>query len=151
MCKMTHHNQRLVTLLNGYMKNFNTAMSVSSADLNVVYIKKKYQPKRIRLFRFRLSGLEIGVNSSCWFPSYENKRNTTMATANALGIKVSLLISGQFLPTRLKWMRHGLCFGASEGVGRTERRYQLRQPNVEAFDIALGCLRRWFFNIDVFD
>ncbi|MEZ8951921.1 LysR family transcriptional regulator, partial [Vibrio cyclitrophicus] len=30
--------------------NFNTAMSVSSTDLNVVYISKKYQPKRIRLF-----------------------------------------------------------------------------------------------------
>ncbi|MFS1489304.1 LysR family transcriptional regulator [Vibrio splendidus] len=44
------NNQRLVTLLNGYMKNFNTAMSVSSADLNVVYISKKYQPKRIRFF-----------------------------------------------------------------------------------------------------
>jgi DNA-binding transcriptional LysR family regulator len=44
------NNQRLVTLLNGYMKNFNTAMSVSSTDLNVVYISKKYQPKRIRLF-----------------------------------------------------------------------------------------------------
>ena len=44
------NNQRLVTLLNGYMKNFNTAMSVSSTDLNVVYISKTYQPKRIRLF-----------------------------------------------------------------------------------------------------
>ena len=44
------NNQRLVTVLNGYMKNFNTSMSVSSADLNVVYISKKYQPKRIRLF-----------------------------------------------------------------------------------------------------
>lgn len=44
------NNQRLVTLLNGYMKNFNTSTSVSSADLNVVYISKKYQPKRIRLF-----------------------------------------------------------------------------------------------------
>lgn len=32
------------------MKNFNTSTSVSSADLNVVYISKKYQPKRIRLF-----------------------------------------------------------------------------------------------------
>jgi len=32
------------------MKNFNTSMSASSADLNVVYISKKYQPKRIRLF-----------------------------------------------------------------------------------------------------
>ncbi|GAB3524957.1 LysR substrate-binding domain-containing protein [Photobacterium alginatilyticum] len=44
------NNQRLVTVLNGYMKNFTTSMSVSSADLNVVYISKKYQPKRIRLF-----------------------------------------------------------------------------------------------------
>ncbi|MGF1745720.1 LysR family transcriptional regulator [Vibrio minamisatsumaniensis] len=44
------NNRRLVTLLNGYMKNFNTSTSVSSADLNVVYISKKYQPKRIRLF-----------------------------------------------------------------------------------------------------
>ena len=43
-------NLRLVTVLNGYMKNFNTSMSASSADLNVVYISKKYQPKRIRLF-----------------------------------------------------------------------------------------------------
>ncbi|QUM82441.1 LysR family transcriptional regulator [Moritella sp. 5] len=44
------HNLRLVTVLNGYMTNFNTSTSVSSADLNVVYISKKYQPKRIRLF-----------------------------------------------------------------------------------------------------
>jgi DNA-binding transcriptional LysR family regulator len=44
------NSQRLVTLLNGYMKNFNTSTSVSSADLNVVYISRKYQPKRIRLF-----------------------------------------------------------------------------------------------------
>lgn len=44
------NNLRLVTVLNGYMKNFNTSTSVSSADLNVVYISKKYQPKRIRLF-----------------------------------------------------------------------------------------------------
>ena len=44
------NNLRLVTLLNGYMANFNTSTSVSSADLNVVYISKKYQPKRIRLF-----------------------------------------------------------------------------------------------------
>lgn len=42
------NSQRLVTLLNGYMKNFN--ISTSSADLNVVYISKKYQPKRIRFF-----------------------------------------------------------------------------------------------------
>lgn len=42
--------QRLVTVLNGYMKNFDTSTAVSSADLNVVYISKKYQPKRIRLF-----------------------------------------------------------------------------------------------------
>ncbi|NQZ92943.1 MAG: LysR family transcriptional regulator [Moritella sp.] len=44
------HNLRLVTVLNGYMANFNTSTSASSADLNVVYISKKYQPKRIRLF-----------------------------------------------------------------------------------------------------
>ncbi len=44
------NNLRLVTVLNGYMKNFNTSTSVSSADLNVVYISKKYQPKRTRLF-----------------------------------------------------------------------------------------------------
>ncbi|MGF1716026.1 LysR family transcriptional regulator [Photobacterium chitinilyticum] len=44
------NNLRLVTVLNGYMKNFNTSTSVSSADLNVVYISKNYQPKRIRLF-----------------------------------------------------------------------------------------------------
>ncbi|MEZ8193893.1 LysR family transcriptional regulator [Vibrio cortegadensis] len=43
-------NLRLVTVLNGYMTNFNTSTSVSSADLNVVYMSKKYQPKRIRLF-----------------------------------------------------------------------------------------------------
>lgn len=42
--------KRLVTVLNGYMKNFDTSTSVSSTDLNVVYISKKYQPKRIRLF-----------------------------------------------------------------------------------------------------
>jgi len=44
------HHLRLVTVLNGYMTNFNASTSVSSADLNVVYISKKYQPKRIRLF-----------------------------------------------------------------------------------------------------
>jgi len=44
------NNLRLVTVLNGYMKNFNTSTSVSSADLNVVYISKNYQPKQIRLF-----------------------------------------------------------------------------------------------------
>lgn len=44
------NNQRLVTVLNGYMKNFNTSTLASSADLNVIYISKKYQPKRIRLF-----------------------------------------------------------------------------------------------------
>ncbi len=43
-------NGRLVTMLNGYMKNFNTSTLASSADLNVIYISKKYQPKRIRLF-----------------------------------------------------------------------------------------------------
>lgn len=44
------NDQRLVTVLNGYMKNFNGATSVSSTDLNVIYISKQYQPKRIRLF-----------------------------------------------------------------------------------------------------
>ncbi len=44
------NNQRLVTVLDGYMKNFNSSTSVSSADLNVVYMSRKYQPKRIRLF-----------------------------------------------------------------------------------------------------
>ncbi|PKG76661.1 LysR family transcriptional regulator [Shewanella sp. GutCb] len=43
-------NLRLVTVLNGYMQNFNASTSVSSANLNVVYISKQYQPKRIRLF-----------------------------------------------------------------------------------------------------
>ncbi|PKF60819.1 LysR family transcriptional regulator [Psychromonas sp. psych-6C06] len=42
------NNNRLVTLLDDYMKNFNA--STSSTNLNVVYISKKYQPKRIRLF-----------------------------------------------------------------------------------------------------
>jgi DNA-binding transcriptional LysR family regulator len=41
---------RLVTVLDGYMKNFNTSRSVSNADLNVIYTSKQYQPKRIRLF-----------------------------------------------------------------------------------------------------
>ncbi|MGC9493211.1 LysR family transcriptional regulator [Vibrio genomosp. F10] len=44
------NNRRLITVLDGYMKNFNTSTSVSSANLNVLYISKKYQPKRIRLF-----------------------------------------------------------------------------------------------------
>ncbi len=44
------NHRRLVTVLNGYMKNFNASTTVSSADLNVVYLSKKYQPKRIRLF-----------------------------------------------------------------------------------------------------
>lgn len=44
------NSRHLFTVLDGYMKNFNTSTSVSSADLNVVYISKKYQPKRIRLF-----------------------------------------------------------------------------------------------------
>ncbi|KXO13629.1 Transcriptional regulator, LysR family [Moritella sp. JT01] len=44
------HHSRLVTVLNDYMMNFNASTSASSADLNVVYISKQYQPKRIRLF-----------------------------------------------------------------------------------------------------
>ncbi|MDS1770846.1 LysR family transcriptional regulator [Vibrio vulnificus] len=42
--------QRLVTLLNGYMKNFNASTSSAGADLNVIYLSRQYQPKRIRLF-----------------------------------------------------------------------------------------------------
>lgn len=44
------NNHRLTTVLNGYMKNFDSSTSVSSANLNVVYLSRKYQPKRIRLF-----------------------------------------------------------------------------------------------------
>jgi len=44
------NNQRLVVVLDGYMTNFNASTLASSADLHVVYVSKKYQPKRIRLF-----------------------------------------------------------------------------------------------------
>nr|WP_275440616.1 LysR family transcriptional regulator [Vibrio sp. Of7-15] len=43
-------HQRLVTVLDGYMKNFNTATSSAGADLNVIYQSRQYQPKRLRLF-----------------------------------------------------------------------------------------------------
>ncbi|AIS58255.1 LysR family transcriptional regulator (plasmid) [Vibrio coralliilyticus] len=42
--------QRLVTVLNGYMKNFNALTSSSGSDLNVIYLSRQYQPKRLRLF-----------------------------------------------------------------------------------------------------
>lgn len=42
--------QRLVTVLDGYMKNFNASTSSVSADLNVIYQSRQYQPKRLRLF-----------------------------------------------------------------------------------------------------
>jgi DNA-binding transcriptional LysR family regulator len=42
--------QRLVTVLNGYMKNFNAAASSAGADLNAIYLSRQYQPKRLRLF-----------------------------------------------------------------------------------------------------
>ena len=42
--------QRLITVLNGYMKNFNASTSAVGADLNVIYMSRQYQPKRIRLF-----------------------------------------------------------------------------------------------------
>ncbi|KJG11622.1 LysR family transcriptional regulator [Photobacterium kishitanii] len=42
--------QRLVTVLNGYMKNFNAFTSSANADLNVIYLSRQYQPKRLRLF-----------------------------------------------------------------------------------------------------
>ena len=44
------NNNRLVTVLDQYMKNFNTSISVSSSDLNVVYLNRKFQSKRIQLF-----------------------------------------------------------------------------------------------------
>ncbi|EEX91901.1 transcriptional regulator [Vibrio orientalis CIP 102891 = ATCC 33934] len=42
--------QRLVTVLNGYMKNFSAAASSAGADLNAIYLSRQYQPKRLRLF-----------------------------------------------------------------------------------------------------
>lgn len=42
--------QRLVTVLDGYMKNFNASTSSASADLNMIYQSRQYQPKRLRLF-----------------------------------------------------------------------------------------------------
>ncbi|POC63857.1 LysR family transcriptional regulator, partial [Vibrio vulnificus Env1] len=42
--------QRLVTVLNGYMKNFNASTSSAGVDLNVIYLSRQYQPKRLRLF-----------------------------------------------------------------------------------------------------
>ncbi|ELR64434.1 Transcriptional regulator, LysR family [Photobacterium marinum] len=42
--------QRLVTVLNGYMKNFNASTSSTGANLNVIYLSRQYQPKRLRLF-----------------------------------------------------------------------------------------------------
>ncbi len=44
------NQKRLVTVLNGYMKNFNASTSASGADLNVLYLSRQYQPKRLRLF-----------------------------------------------------------------------------------------------------
>lgn len=43
-------HQRLVTVLDGYMKNFNASTSAAGADLNVVYMSRQYQPKRLQLF-----------------------------------------------------------------------------------------------------
>ncbi|MCD9471681.1 LysR family transcriptional regulator [Photobacterium phosphoreum] len=42
--------QRLVTVFDGYMKNFNASTSSASTDLNVIYQSRQYQPKRLRLF-----------------------------------------------------------------------------------------------------
>ncbi|MCD9501757.1 LysR family transcriptional regulator [Photobacterium phosphoreum] len=42
--------QRLVTVLDRYMKNFNASTSSASADLNVIYQSRQYQPKWLRLF-----------------------------------------------------------------------------------------------------
>ena len=47
---------RLVTVLDDHMKNFNSSTTVSvpatlsSSNLNVIYLSRQYQPKRIRLF-----------------------------------------------------------------------------------------------------
>ncbi|USD62326.1 LysR family transcriptional regulator [Vibrio sp. SCSIO 43140] len=41
--------KRLVTVLDGYMKNFNSSTSSAGADLNVIYLSRKHQPKRLRL------------------------------------------------------------------------------------------------------
>ncbi|GEA50526.1 LysR family transcriptional regulator [Vibrio inusitatus NBRC 102082] len=41
---------KLVTVLNDYTINFNSATADTSTDLKVYYLDKKYQPKRIRLF-----------------------------------------------------------------------------------------------------
>lgn len=41
------NQQRLVTVLNGYMKNFTAS---ASADLNAIYLSRRHQPKRLRLF-----------------------------------------------------------------------------------------------------
>ncbi len=44
------NQQRLVTVLDGYMKNFNASTSASGLDFNVLYLSLQYQPKRLRLF-----------------------------------------------------------------------------------------------------
>ena len=41
---------RLVTVLDNHMKNFDSSATVSSSNLNVIYLSREYQPKRIRLF-----------------------------------------------------------------------------------------------------
>ncbi|CAM2810835.1 LysR family transcriptional regulator [Vibrio rarus] len=41
---------RLVTVLDDYVKNFNSATTENSTDLKVYYLDKRHQPKRIRLF-----------------------------------------------------------------------------------------------------
>lgn len=65
------NQQRLVTVLDGYMKNFNASTSASGADLNVLYLSRQYQPKRLRLFidflieqcSLRLAGKEHSENA----------------------------------------------------------------------------------------
>lgn len=44
------NQRRLVTVLDDCMKNFNTPTSSANADLNVIYLSRQYQPKRLRLF-----------------------------------------------------------------------------------------------------
>ncbi|GLT13803.1 LysR family transcriptional regulator [Vibrio algivorus] len=42
--------ERLVMIMNDYMTNFNAFTSSANADLNVLYLSRHHQPKRIRLF-----------------------------------------------------------------------------------------------------
>jgi hypothetical protein len=47
--KQDIHRGKLTTILNNYMINFN-ASSEDTVNLNVVYLSRKFQPKRFELF-----------------------------------------------------------------------------------------------------